>query len=29
MPKHMVHPEGNEIVQNTEYEEMTKNVVFI
>ena len=24
MPKHMVHPEGNGIVQNTKYEEITK-----
>ena len=24
MPKHMVHPQGNGIAQNTKYEEMTK-----
>ena len=30
MPKHMVHPQGNGIAQNTKYEEMMKtNMVFI
>ena len=24
MPKHMVHPQGNGIVQNTKHEDMTK-----
>ena len=24
MPKHMVHPQGNGIAQNTDYEEMIK-----
>ena len=24
MPKHMVHPQGNGIAQNTKYEEMIK-----
>ena len=25
MPKHMVHPQGNGIAQNTKYEEMINN----
>ena len=29
MPKHMVHPQGNGIAQNTKYEEMSENIVFI
>ena len=29
MPKHMVHPQGNGIAQNTKYEEITENMVFI
>jgi hypothetical protein len=29
MPKHMVHPQGNGIAQNTKYEEMTENMIFI
>ena len=30
MPKHMVHPQGNGIAQNTKYEEMIKkNGIYI
>ena len=29
MPKHMVNPQGNGIAQNTKYEEMAENLVFI
>ena len=29
MPKHMVHPQGNGIAQNTKYEEMIENMIFI
>ena len=29
MPKHMVHPQGNGIAQNTKYEEMTETMIFI
>ena len=29
MPKHMVNPQGNGIAQNTKYEEITENIVFI
>ena len=29
MPKHMVHPHGNGIAQNTKYEEKTENMIFI
>ena len=29
MPKHMVHPQGNGIAQNTKYEEMSENMVFM
>ena len=29
MPKHMVHPQGNGIAQNTKYEEMSENIVFM
>ena len=29
MPKHMVRPQGNGIAQNTKYEEMTENMIFI
>ena len=29
MPKHMVHPQGNGIAQNTKYEEMITTMVFI
>ena len=29
MPKHMVHPQGNGIAQNTKYEEMIKHGICI
>ena len=29
MPKHMVHPQGNGIAQNTKYEEMTKYGIYV
>ena len=29
MPKHMVHPQGNGIAQNTKYEEMIKYGIYI
>ena len=29
MPKHMEHPQGNGIVQNTKYEEIIKYGIYI